>query len=67
MALQMKSILGMGWTIQFLTGTFPPEEVLNDVKGLKMESQMDPMLNEMLQLSIPLLANAYAYFFHIYL
>ena len=48
-----------------LNGDISPEEVLNSVKGLKNGKSCgtDGISNEMLQLSVPVLANAYAYIF----
>ena len=48
-----------------LNGGISPEEVLNSVKGLKNGKSCgtDGISNEMLQLSVPVLANAYAYIF----
>ena len=48
-----------------LNGDISPEEVVNSVKGLKNGKSCgtDGISNEMLQLSVPVLANAYAYIF----
>ena len=48
-----------------LNGDISLEEVLNSVKGLKNGKSCgtDDISNEMLQLSVPVLANAYTYIF----
>ena len=48
-----------------LNGDISPEEVLKGAKGLKggKSCGIDEISNEMLQLSVPILANAYAYLF----